>query len=102
MACAIATKASSGFSWKGEGPSTSPTVDQPVAVDLQHPGYVSKPVDAGARGSPAQDVIDEGAVDPRHFCDMGRCQAQLIGASAQAVGQGMVFDHVVPSGMWIR
>ena len=77
-------------------------VDQPIAIDLQDTGDVSKAVNAGARGSPAQDVIDEGAVDPRHLRDMGRCQAQLIGAGAQTVGQGMVLSHVVPSAMWIR
>ena len=53
-------------------------VDQPVAVDLQHAGDICKAVNTGARGSSAQDVIDERAVDPRHLCDMGRCQAKLI------------------------
>ena len=40
-------------------------VDQPVAINLQYASDISKPVNAGARRSPAQDVVDEGAVDPR-------------------------------------
>ena len=77
-------------------------VDQPVAVNLQHAGDIREPVNAGARGSPAQDVIDERAVEPRHFCDMGRCQAKLIGAGPQPVGQGVVFGHLFPKGLWIK
>lgn len=68
-----------GILVEGGGPlDLSDPVDQPVAVDLQYPGNIGNPLNAGADGSPAQDVIDEGAVDPRHFCDMGRCQAKLI------------------------
>ena len=34
--------------------------------------------------------------------DDGRCQAKLIGTGPQAIGQGVVLSHVVPSVMWIR
>ena len=77
-------------------------MDQPLSVDLQYAGDIGQPVDAGARGASAQDVIDEGAVDPGHLRNMGRCQAKLVGAGPQTIGQSVGLDHVVPKGLWIE
>ena len=77
-------------------------VDQPFPVYLQHAGDVGQPVDAGARGAPAQDVIDEGSVDPGHLRDMSRCQAELVGAGPQTVGEGVSFGHLFPRGLWME
>lgn len=77
------------FGGLGEGGGAldlADAVDQPLAIHLQHAGDVGQTVDAGARGSSAQDVIDEGAVDPGHLRNMGRCQAELVGARPKTVG----------------
>ena len=78
------------------------TMDQPVAVHSQHAGDLGQPVDAGAGGAAAQDVVDEGAVHAGHLGDMGRRQAELMGAGPQAVGQGVLLGHVFPKGMWMK
>ena len=78
------------------------TMDQPLAVHLQYASDIGQPVDAGPRGASAQDVIDEGAVDPGHLGDVGRCQAKLVRAGPQTVGQGVMFGHLFPKGLWIE
>ena len=60
-------------------------VDQPVPLDFQDARDFGQLVDTGAGGPSPQDVVDEGSVHAGHLGDMGRAQAKLVRAGAQAV-----------------
>ena len=77
-------------------------VDQPVAVHLQHAGDLGQPVDAGAGGAAAEDVVDEGAVHAGHLGDVGGTDAELVGPGPEAVGKRVVLGHVIPTQLWMK
>ena len=56
----------------------------------------------GPRRAAAQDVVDEGSIDPGHLCDMGGAEPELLSAGAEAVGERVMLGHVFPRGLWIK
>ena len=77
-------------------------VHQPLALDFQHTGDLGQLVDAGACGAAAQDVVDEGAIDPGHFGDMGWAVPELPSAGAEAIGKRVMSGHDFPDVRWIN
>ena len=78
------------------------SVDQPVAVHLQHPGDGAQLFHAGPRRAAAQDIVDEGSVDAGHLGDMRGAEAELLGPCPETVGKGMMLGHVFLNRLWIK
>lgn len=67
-------------------------VDQPFPLDFQHAGDLCQFVDAGARRAAAQDVIDEGSIDPGHL--LATAKSWLLVPKLVAQAAAMFSEHL--------
>src|SRR6478735_10476075 len=74
------------------------TVDEPVALDLEHLRHALELGQIGIGGFAAHDVVDEGAVDAGDLANLRGTETKLSATSLEAVGHAVAHRRL--PGLW--